>query len=124
MGAGPARSYKAPLVACELTPEASLMNQEFTNAVYQIVAAIPAGRVASYGQVARQAGYPRHARFVGRLMGRLPKGSTLPWHRVIRGDGGLPLAGTPSGKLQIQRLSDEGVTVLGSRVPKSCFWRP
>ena len=100
------------------------MNQEFTNAVYQIVAAIPAGRVASYGQVARQAGYPRHARFVGRLMGRLPKGSTLPWHRVIRGDGGLPLVGTPSGELQIQRLTDEGVTVLGSRVPKSCFWQP
>jgi methylated-DNA-protein-cysteine methyltransferase-like protein len=100
------------------------MNQEFTDAVYQIVAAIPAGRVASYGQVARQAGYPRHARFVGRLMGRLPKGSTLPWHRVIRGDGGLPLVGTPSGELQIQRLTDEGVTVLGNRVPKSCFWQP
>ena len=60
----------------------------------------------------------------GRLMGRLPKGSTLPWHRVIRGDGGLPLVGTPSGELQIQRLTDEGVTVLGNRVPKSCFWQP
>ncbi|HCD74254.1 MAG TPA: cysteine methyltransferase [Alcanivorax sp.] len=99
------------------------MNQEFTDAVYQIVGAIPAGRVASYGQVARQAGYPRHARFVGRLMSRLPEGSALPWHRVIRGDGGLPLAGTPSGEIQIQRLSDEGVTVLGNRVPKSCFWQ-
>ncbi|MBA4731504.1 MAG: MGMT family protein [Alcanivorax sp.] len=100
------------------------MNQEFTDAVYQIVGAIPAGRVASYGQVARQAGYPRHARFVGRLMSRLPEGSALPWHRVIRGDGVLPLAGTPSGETQIQRLSDEGVTILGARVPKSCFWRP
>jgi len=119
-----ARSHKAPLVACDLKPEASLMNQEFTDAVYQIVAAIPAGRVASYGQVARQAGYPRHARFVGRLMSRLPEGSALPWHRVIRGDGVLPLAGTPSGETQIQRLSDEGVTILGARVPKSCFWRP
>ncbi|HAI34207.1 MAG TPA: cysteine methyltransferase, partial [Alcanivorax sp.] len=36
----------------------------------------------------------------------------------------LPLAGTPSGETQIQRLSDEGVTILGARVPKSCFWRP
>jgi len=100
------------------------MNQEFTDAVYQIVGAIPAGCVASYGQVARQAGYPRHARFVGRLMSRLPDGSALPWHRVIRGDGVLPLAGTPSGEIQIQRLTDEGVTVLGARVPKSCFWQP
>lgn len=100
------------------------MNAEFRDAVYQIVGAIPAGRVASYGQVARQAGWPRHARFVGRLMGQLPEGSALPWHRVIRGDGGLPLAGTPSGEVQIQRLTDEGVTVMGARVPKSCFWRP
>ena len=99
-----ARSHKAPLVACDLKPEANLMNQEFTDAVYQIVGAIPAGCVASYGQVARQAGYPRHARFVGRLMSRLPDGSALPWHRVIRGDGVLPLAGTPSGEIQILSL--------------------
>lgn len=100
------------------------MNQEFTDAVYQIVAAIPEGRVASYGQIARQAGYPRHARFVGRLMSRLPKDSTLPWYRVLRGDGHLALAGTPSGERQVQYLIDEGVTVLGARVPKSFFWAP
>ena len=100
------------------------MNQECREGGCQVVGAVPAGRVAGDGQVARRAGFPRHARFVGRLMSRLPKGSTLPWHRVIRGDGVLPLAGTPSGETQIQRLSDEGVTILGARVPKSCFWRP
>lgn len=100
------------------------MNQEFRDAVYQIVAAIPEGQVSSYGQVARQAGFPRHARFVGRLMSQLPKGSTLPWHRVLRGDGHLALAGTPSGEVQTQRLINEGVVVLGSRVPRSFFWVP
>lgn len=100
------------------------MNAEFRDAVYQIVGAIPAGRVASYGQVARQAGWPRHARFVGRLMSTLPAGSALPWHRVIRGDGGLPLAGTPSGQVQLRRLAEEGVAVVGNRVPKRCFWVP
>lgn len=100
------------------------MNQEFRDAVYQIVAAIPPGQVASYGQIARQAGFPRHARFVGRLMSRLPRGSTLPWHRVLRGDGHLALANTPSGDVQTQRLIDEGVTVLGARVPRSFFWTP
>ncbi|HCE41834.1 MAG: cysteine methyltransferase [Alcanivorax sp.] len=100
------------------------MNAEFRDAVYQIVGAIPAGRVASYGQVARQAGWPRHARFVGRLMGQLPEGSALPWHRVIRGDGGLPLLGTPSGEVQLRRLAEEGVAVIGNRVPKRCFWAP
>lgn len=97
------------------------MNPEFRDAVYQIVAAIPAGKVSSYGAVARQAGFPRHARFVGRLMSQLPDGSRLPWHRVLRGDGRIALAGTPSGEIQIQRLIDEQVPVLGDRVPKSSF---
>lgn len=97
------------------------MNPEFRDAVYQIVAAIPAGKVSSYGAVARQAGFPRHARFVGRLMCQLPDGSRLPWHRVLRGDGRIALAGTPSGEIQIQRLLDEQVPVLGDRVPKSSF---
>lgn len=99
----------------------SVMNTEFQDAVYQIVAAIPAGKVSSYGAVARQAGYPRHARFVGRLMSQLPKGSRLPWHRVLRSDGHIALAGTPSGEVQIQRLLDEEVPVTGNRVPKTCF---
>lgn len=97
------------------------MNPEFRDAVYQIVAAIPAGKVSSYGAVARQAGFPRHARFVGRLMSQLPDGSRLPWHRVLREDGRIALAGTPSGEIQIQRLLDEQVPVLGDRVPKSSF---
>ena len=89
--------------------------------VYQIVAAIPPGAVSSYGAVARQAGFPRHARFVGRLMSQLPKDTRLPWHRVLRGDGRIALAGTPAGEQQIQRLLDENVTVLGDRVPRQHF---
>lgn len=99
----------------------SLMNDEFRDAVYQIVAAIPAGQVSSYGAVARQAGFPRHARFVGRLMSQLPTGSRLPWHRVLRGDGHIALAGTPTGEVQIQRLLDENVPVTGGRVAKAYF---
>ena len=97
------------------------MNPEFRDAVYQIVAAIPPGHVSSYGAVAKQAGFPRHARFVGRLMSQLPKDTRLPWHRVLRGDGRVALAGTPAGEQQIQRLLDENVTVLGDRVPRQYF---
>lgn len=98
-----------------------IMNDEFKDAVYQIVAAIPAGHVSSYGAVARQAGFPRHARFVGRLMSQLPEGSRLPWHRVLRGDGRIALAGTPMGEVQIQRLLDEQVAVTGDKIPKRFF---
>ncbi|MGJ3255151.1 MAG: MGMT family protein [Alcanivorax sp.] len=97
------------------------MDPSFRDAVYQIVAAIPPGAVSSYGAVARQAGFPRHARFVGRLMSQLPKDTRLPWHRVLRGDGRIALAGTPAGEVQIQRLLDDNVTVLGDRVPKQHF---
>ena len=97
------------------------MDPSFRDAVCQIVAAIPPGAVSSYGAVARQAGFPRHARFVGRLMSQLPKDTRLPWHRVLRGDGRIALAGTPAGEQQIQRLLDENVTVLGDRVPRQHF---
>ena len=97
------------------------MDPSFRDAVYQIVAAIPPGTVSSYGAVARQAGFPRHARIVGRLMSQLPKDTRLPWHRVLRGDGRVALAGTPAGEQQIQRLLDENVTVLGDRVPRQHF---
>ena len=97
------------------------MDPSFRKAVYQIVAAIPPGAVSSYGAVARQAGFPRHARFVGRLMSQLPKDTRLPWHRVLRGDGRIALAGTPAGEQQIQRLLDENIAVLGDRVPRQHF---
>lgn len=97
------------------------MNPEFRDAVYQIVAAIPPGYVSSYGNVAKQAGFPRHARFVGRLMSQLPKDTRLPWHRVLRSDGRIALAGTPVGDIQTQRLLDENVPVIGDRVPRQHF---
>ncbi|MCH8543333.1 MAG: MGMT family protein [Alcanivorax sp.] len=83
----------------------------FARAVYLIVASIPPGRVCAYGQVAALAGYPRHARHVGKLMARLPADSTLPWHRVIRADGRLPV-----GARQAQLLLSEQVTVTTGRV--------
>ena len=51
--------------------------------VWQIVAMIPRGHVASYGQIARLAGMPAHARFVGATLRNLPANTRLPWHRVV-----------------------------------------
>lgn len=88
---------------------------EFARAVYQWVGAIPVGQVASYGQIARLAGFPRHARFVGRLMGNLPNGSRLPWWRVLRGNGELALEGKAAAEQQ-RRLQQEQVLVISGRV--------
>jgi len=55
--------------------------------IWQVVAAIPYGKVATYGQVAKLCGFPRHARYVGMTLRDLPNGSTLPWHRVVNAKG-------------------------------------
>lgn len=65
----------------------------FSQRVFHIVAAIPYGKVTTYGEVARLAGSPRAARQVGGVLRRLPEGSTLPWHRVINRHGQISQQG-------------------------------
>ena len=62
-------------------------------AVYRTVADIPYGQTASYGQVARMAGLPRAARFVGTTMANNPYPVLIPCHRVIKSDGSPGLFG-------------------------------
>ena len=57
---------------------------KFDKAIWKMVSSIKSGRVMSYGQVARAAGYPRHARMVSKAMSRSEE--PLPWYRVIRSD--------------------------------------
>lgn len=61
----------------------------FTRLVYQAVAAIPAGRVATYGDIARSLGRPGAARAVGRAMATNPFPVVIPCHRVVGSDGSL-----------------------------------
>lgn len=82
----------------------------FQQRIWQIVAAIPAGRVATYGDVAQLAGSPRAARQVGGVLSRLPQGSTLPWHRVVNRHGAISLQGDGLFR-QRDALEAEGVEV-------------
>lgn len=90
------------------------------------VAAVPAGRVASYGQVAALAGLPRGARRVARALRRAPSGTALPWHRIVGADGRIAIPpGDRHREIQIARLRAEAVTVDGGRVAMARFrWRP
>jgi methylated-DNA-protein-cysteine methyltransferase-like protein len=94
--------------------------------IWQVVAAIPEGSVASYGQVAAMAGLGRQARFVGRALGRLPAGHSIPWHRVIRSNGQIAFPeGTEARQLQTEKLRMEGVEVVKGRVRMKAFqWQP
>ncbi|EPE6254862.1 MGMT family protein [Enterobacter hormaechei] len=88
-------------------------HDSFPQRVWQIVASIPEGCVTTYGEVARLAGSPRAARQVGGVLRRLPKGSTLPWHRVVNRHGAISLTG-PDLQRQRQALLSEGVQVSGT----------
>jgi len=90
--------------------------------IIEAVAAIPRGRVASYGAIAARAGYPGRARLIGRVLGDAPNRLDLPWHRVLRADGkiGIP-PGTAGYREQCRRLKAEGVVVKDGRVPMSAF---
>jgi methylated-DNA-protein-cysteine methyltransferase related protein len=78
--------------------------------IYAVVRRIPRGRVASYGQVARLAGLPGHARQVGYAMYALPAGTTVPWHRVVNAAGAVSRRRVPGAELtQRMLLLAEGV---------------
>lgn len=59
----------------------------FYNEVYAVVAAIPAGRVLTYGMVARLTGFPNRSRMVGRALSEAADGLGLPCHRVVASGG-------------------------------------
>jgi O-6-methylguanine DNA methyltransferase len=86
----------------------------FSARVLSIVRRIPAGRVATYGDVAEAAGHPRAARAVGNIM----RGCSLrdvPCHRVVAAAGRLGGFGGYAG-LKRQLLRAEGVQVVGSTI--------
>jgi methylated-DNA-protein-cysteine methyltransferase related protein len=82
----------------------------FVEAVKKVIRDLNRGEVASYGEVARRAGYPRAARAVGNV---LASGHGLPWWRVIRANGDLA-----AGDEQARRLRREGVRIQDGRVKR------
>ena len=85
----------------------------FFQQVYELVKKIPPGYVMSYGQIALLLGHPKGSRLVGWAMHSCP--AQLPWHRVIKKSGEIPLA-NPFHPESDQRhlLQEEGVSFLPS----------
>lgn len=82
--------------------------------IWETVGLIPKGKVASYGQVAAEAGLPGQARLVGYALHALSPLSGVPWHRVINAQGKISFpVGSPSYRRQRQLLQREGIQVDG-----------
>ena len=106
-----------------MTPEDSSYRK-----IWAVVGRIPKGRVATYGQVARLAGLPNHARLAGYALHALPSRSRVPWHRVVNAKGEVSPRRDGSEHHILQRvlLGQERVRFdARGRIPLAVFrWRP
>ncbi len=84
-------------------------------AYYEIIRAIPRGRVMTYGDVARCAGRAAFARRVGYALSSLSDPS-VPWWRVVNGRGEISARRCEGGPDDWQRalLRKEGVRFDGA----------
>lgn len=86
-------------------------HSSFCQRIYEIVADIPEGCVATYGQLAWMAGRPNAPRMAGYAMSQAPEELNLPCHRVVNRKGEMA-PGQVFGGEQLQRslLEQEGIT--------------
>lgn len=91
------------------TPQSQPLYQAF----YTVTRWIPLGKVATYGQVARWAGYPGYARQVGYALFRLAdsRDPDVPWQRVVNAQGRISTSPLRYGSDDLQRvlLESEGI---------------
>jgi methylated-DNA-protein-cysteine methyltransferase-like protein len=101
-----------------------------TPTLYQLVRRIPTGKVATYGQLAKLMGLPRHARHVGNALANTPENVRIPWHRVMNAQGRISLRRTnwQSGSDDLQRILLEAEGVVfddGGKIRLPDFqWKP
>jgi methylated-DNA-protein-cysteine methyltransferase related protein len=84
-----------------------------TEAIIQVIKSIPRGKVATFGQVARLAGYSNGARQVVRILHACTEKYALPWHRVINAKGEIGLSIYSGADEQRALLKGEGIVFCG-----------
>ncbi|ENX58653.1 MULTISPECIES: MGMT family protein [Acinetobacter] len=100
---------------------------ELHRQILEVIALIPFGKVASYGQIAKLAGLPKHPRLVGYVLKHLDKDSEIPWYRVINSQGKISVTRINEKGENVQQslLEAEGVYLLNGKVSLKVFgWQP
>ncbi|WP_315074250.1 MGMT family protein [Acinetobacter guillouiae] len=104
-----------------------MTNHELAQMMLNVIIQIPQGKVACYGQVAKYAGLPKHARLVGRVLGQLPEDHDIPWYRVVNSQGRISLKKLDEKGMCIQtaKLMAEDVVVIDGKINlKKYQWAP
>jgi len=97
-------------------------DQGALEAIWEAVCAIPRGRVATYGAVARAAGLPGRARQAGFALRVAGESLKLPWHRVVGAGGRIAFpAASRAAREQARRLRAEGIPVQHGRVARAAL---
>ena len=92
-------------------------------AIWDVVAQIPRGKVTTYGDVAQAAGLPGRARQVGYALRHAP--DDLPWFRVLGAGGKIVFPqGSHHYVEQTRRLTSDGVKVERGRVERTALFDP
>ena len=97
-----------------------MLQETLAYEVLSVVEEIPAGKVATYGQIARLIGRPRNARLVGRILRGAEQYGSYPCHRVVNHAGRL----VPGWTEQADLLRQEGVPMKDDTHVdlKKCRW--
>lgn len=94
--------------------------ESFSEKCYAALRKIPAGKVTTYGELAKAIGSPRAARAVGNAMNKNPYAPEVPCHRVVCSDG--KIGGFASGvNEKIKMLKEEGIEIIDGRLDLSKF---
>jgi methylated-DNA-protein-cysteine methyltransferase related protein len=101
------------------TPAEPRMNLALET-LWHVIATIPRGQVSTYGDVARMAGLPGHARQTAYALRNMPQGMNLPWHRVLGAGGKIVFPkGSKHHREQTRRLRSDGIPVKDGKVPRT-----
>jgi methylated-DNA-[protein]-cysteine S-methyltransferase len=85
------------------------------NDVYDLLLKIPAGKVSTYGDLARALGNPSASRAIGRILGENPNPIKVPCHRVVMSNG--QIGGYAYGTARKRQLLEkEGVSLTNGIV--------
>ena len=109
--------------AAPIAGAAAMRSPSFSRRVLRIVAQIPHGRVATFGDIARACGNPSASRAVGTVLSG--HSFEVPTHRVVDAQGRPSLAFGGGPEVQLEKLAAEGVQIEKGRVDLSVSrWRP
>ena len=105
----------------------SHLELSFFERVYQVARQIPAGKVTSYGAIARAIGSAQSSRMVGYAMNASHNLPDIPAHRVVNRNGLLTGKHHFEGTTLMQQLlENEGIQVVNNQIQdfEKHFWTP